>query len=60
MRWWVGGGGVPGATAVPATNGTQGCHLPDSDQAGVYSDTLNFPEGEESDTRVRSEATGAF
>ena len=28
--------------------------------AGVYSDLLNIPEGEESDTRVHSEATGAF
>ena len=34
--------------------------LPDSDHAGVYSDPLNFPEGEESYTRVRSEARGAF
>ena len=51
---------VPGATGVAAANVTHGCHLPDSDQAGLYSDPLNFTEGEESDTRVRSEATGAF
>ena len=46
--------------AVPAANATPGCCLPDSGQAGMYSDPLNFPEGEESDNRVRSESMGAF
>ena len=54
------GGRFPGTTAVPAANAMLGCRLPDLDQAGIYSDPLNFPEGEESDTRVRPEATGAF
>ena len=60
--WRCGGGrgGVPGATAVPATTATQGGRLPDSDHAGVYSEPLNLLEGEESDTRVRSETTGVF
>ena len=56
------GGGVPGAMAVLAANATLGCHLPDSDQAGIYCDPLNFRGGVGGvfDTRVRSEATGAF
>ena len=55
--WGLVGGVV---TGVAAADTTHECHLPDSDQAEVYSDPLNFPEGEESDTRVRTEATGAF
>ena len=43
VRWW--GGGIPGATEVSAANATLGCRLPDSDQAGIYSDPLNFLEG---------------
>ena len=34
--------------------------MPESDQAGVYADFLNFPEREETDARARSEVTGAF
>ena len=51
---------VPGATGVPAADATLGGRLPESDQAEVYVDPLNFPEGEETDTRTRSETTGAF
>ena len=39
---------------------THWCRMPELDPAGVYSDPLNFPEGEESDNRVQSEAMGAF
>ena len=39
---------------------THGCRMPELDPAGVYSDPLNFPEGEESDNQVQSEAMGAF
>ena len=56
----VTGGVFPGATAVLAANATPGCRLPDSVQAGIDSDLLNFPEGEVSDTRLCSEATIAF
>ena len=45
----MGGGGS-------GSDGGSGCHR----DAGVHSEPLNFTEGEESGTRVRSEATGAF
>ena len=49
-----GGGGV-------FADATHGSRLPESDQVGVYSEPLNFPEGEEdTDARSRSEVTGAF
>ena len=53
---WVGSG----TTGVATADATHECRMPELDPAGVYSDPLNFPEGEESDTQVRSEATGAF
>ena len=31
-----------------------------SDHAGVFTERLNFPEGEESDTRLRAESAGVF
>ena len=49
-----------GGTGLATADATHGCRMPELDPAGVYSDPLNFPEGEESDTGVRSEATGAF
>ena len=51
---------VSGAMGVAVADATHGCRMPELDQAGVYSNPLNFPEGEESDTRVQSETTGAF
>ena len=51
---------VPGVTGVAVADVTLGGCLPESDQAGVYVDPLNFPEGEETDARTRSETTGAF
>ena len=54
-----GGGGGGGGSGSDGGSCCQ-CGLPDSDQAGIYSDPLNFPQGEESDTQVCSEATGAF
>ena len=61
LLWgWRCGGGVPGATAVPAATATQWGRLPVSDHAGVFTEPLNFPEGEESDTRLRAESAGAF
>ena len=39
--------------AAAAAAATHGCRMPELDPAGVYSDPLKFPEGEESDTRQR-------
>ena len=51
---------VPGVTGVAVADASLGGCLAESDQAGVYVDPLNFPEGEETDARTRSETTGAF
>ena len=51
---------VPGATGVAIADASPGGRLPESDQAGVYVDPLNFPEGEETNARNRSETTEAF
>ena len=51
---------VPGAMGVVVAAASLGGRLPESDQAGVYVDTLNFPEGEETDASTRFETTGAF
>ena len=45
---------------MAVADATLGVHLPESDQAGVYADPLNFPEGEETNARAGSEVTGAF
>ena len=56
----VGGGGGS------RSDGGSGCHcgaggcFPVSDHAGVFTEPLNFPEGEESDTCLRAEFAGAF
>ena len=49
-----------GATAVPANIAAQGGRLPVFDDAGVFTEPLNFPQGEESDTRLPAESAGAF
>ena len=56
----AGGSVVPGATRVVVADANLGDRLPESDQAGVYVDPLNFPEGEETDACIRSEATWGF
>ena len=45
---------------MAVVDATHGSRLLELDQAGVYSDLLDFPEGEDTDARSGSEVTQAF